>query len=255
MKNGTSWPRSCFNSRHKAAASGNSGESAVAKGGRSAERRAVPSFFVALVLAAGLAFPGHTAGQRPAVSLRVGGAGSTALAEDRVASDLLRAQVGRPVAEGVEARPALAPGVELAAAFPLRPRVAGEVALGWSRASLRAEEPGGAGWDAGDLELFHATLMVRWRWRPALAVSGGFGAVRYVADGAALFADGAELSPAVQGAAELGLPWWGGRTGVRAFAQMHRFNTPALRRAGASDGSVLRAGVQATVRLLDGGRS
>ena len=38
----------------------------MAKGGRSAERRAVPSFFVALVLAAGLALPGPTAGQRPA---------------------------------------------------------------------------------------------------------------------------------------------------------------------------------------------
>jgi len=252
MRFGTFWLGSCFILRHKAAASGNSGESAVAKGGRSAFERAVPSFFVPAFLLVPCLTQGTLAAQGPRLEIRLGAVASSALARDEVASTLLRQRVGAPVSGGVLAGPRPAPALEMALQLPLRPGLAAELALGYARSPLRVEEAEGGSWEAGNLDVLHGLIGIRWQWRPRVGVSGAFGALRYGADGRSFFAEGGEMNPGIETALDVRLPWRGGRTGVRAFAQVHRFNTPALRRAGAADGGVMRFGVQLTQRFFGG---
>ncbi|MEX0890892.1 MAG: hypothetical protein WEB88_01900 [Gemmatimonadota bacterium] len=224
----------------------------MAKGGRSAFERAVPSFFVPASLLALCLAPGTLAAQGPRLEFRLGVVASSALARDEVASTLLRQRVAAPVSREVLAGPRPAPALEMALQLPLRPGLAAELALGYSRSALGVEEAEGSSWDAGNLYVLQGLLGIRWQWRPGVGVSGAFGALRYGADGRAFFAAGGEMNPGIETALDVRLPWHDGRTGVRAFAQVHGFNTPALRRAGAADGGVMRFGVQVTQRFFGG---
>lgn len=226
----------------------------MARSGRSAIRQAVPFLFVPALLVLVSARTGPVAAQGPEVQLRVGAVASSPLAGDEVASALVRQRVGAPVATSVSARPRPAPTLGLAVQQPVRPGVAAELAVGHARSSLRVVEADGAVWDGGHVSVWQGFVGIRWQWRRAVALSGAFGALHYRADGRAFFARGGELNPGVEAALHGTLPWGGERAGVRLYIQMHRFNTPTLRQAGASDGGVLRAGVQATFRMRAAGR-
>jgi hypothetical protein len=218
--------------------------------GRSGRSRqhATARFVAAITIAACASVPGRAAGQGIAFEVRAGVVGSTPLAEDRIASQALLERLGARFDGGVKAVPAPSPIVAISARAPLRGRFEAELSAGWTFADLRASDAAGDR-SIQSLGAGHAIIGVRYRPASLWDVGGGFGVLRYVADDTGLFADGVDLSPLLEGSVGIAVPGSRGRVVLRATGQAHRFNTPALRFSRAADGTVLRASVQAGVRL------
>lgn len=206
------------------------------------------SVVIAWIAAVFSLVPASGGAQRVGIEVRGGIIGSSALAEDLVASQALLERLGARFDGSVRAVPAVSPILVVAAHAPLRGDFEGELSAGWTFGDLRASDGAGErsvqGLDAG-----HALIGVRYRPGARLDAGGGFGILRYFADEIGLFADGTDLSPLLEGSVGVTVPGFGGRVVVRAVGQAHRFNTPSLRFSRAAEGTVLRGSVQAGIRL------
>jgi hypothetical protein len=131
-----------------AAASGNSGESAVAKsGGRLAT---TARLFVCVSLMTGALSAGPAVAQR--LELRAGAVASSALVSDAIARGASTVQA--------TARPA--PLVGIVFLLPLRPAVSLEAGAAYAASNLRASDAGGS-WGGEALGVWQALVGVRYR--------------------------------------------------------------------------------------------
>lgn len=200
---------------------------------------------IAAVTAALSAVPSGSGAQT--LEIRAGMAVSGTLAEDLIANPRLIAALGDAWAGPVTAEPAAGPAFTLAAALPLRPRSALEIALGWTHSRLDAVDAAGTR-ELQDLGVGQATVGVRYSLFGPTEAACAFGVLRYFADGG-LFEGGSGLSPLVE--CGTGARWGPAHRAItlRAAGQAHRFRTPVLRDAGAQSGTVLRFVVQAGIAM------
>lgn len=184
-----------------------------------------------------LTWPGVSAAQEGALSLelRAGALYSTPLADARVV--VLDPQ--QPVEREMELGGGVAPFLAVGLLRDFGSRIWGEVQLGASFAGVDGDGPGGT-WDAGSLSTFHGTLGVRVGLDYGLDFRGGVGfVVLSASDDFAAFQEGDDTGLLVGGAVGY-RPLEDLPLRVEAGAQRHDFGTPALRRAGAQDGSIQR---------------
>lgn len=258
---GRMWTRTCVTAGHNmvAAASGKSGESAVARRAvvRSSGGRFV--FFMlrhrmsAALLAGGAAllWAAPAAAQAAGVELRLGVAGSTALVRDAVATSTPDSPRG---VEPVTARPSLAPVVAVRFLTPLRRALELELAAGWTFARLEAHETE-ASYRVQRLGIGQGTVGVRYAPTTRYYLRGAFGAIRYGPGEAGVLADGAVIEPMLEAGAGVARRVGAGLLSLELSGQAHPFNTGALQRAGGGQGFVYRVALTVGVALVRrGGR-
>jgi hypothetical protein len=240
------WLRSCPVPRHNSVSRGVRelrGER-HGKDGRSLLATAAPFFFVLLC-----AVP--VSAQRGGAYVVLGAAASSPLVRDGVATPELRRRAAGVVQSEVRVAPTAAVQAGGGWRVPVRERVALEVEVLWSPAQLGADEDG----QRRDLQRIHvlqAALGTTLRLRGGIEAGAGAGVIGYATARQGIFAEGASATPVVRAHAAVVLPGLNGRLAVRAAAHAHRFGTPALRRAGGTDGTVRRYDVGARLRLSGG---
>lgn len=209
--------------------------------------------FRKVAMLAGLAlttfgFPSPAAPQPPRFELRAGITGSTALAEDAVANTELQQILGAGFQGAVTATPSAGPTIAASMILPLRTRMLLDVSLAWTFARLHADDANGSR-PLQKIGIAQIGIGVRYQLRPAIDTGCGFGAARYNAAAAGLFATGSDVAPFIECGSGFRFEAGGRSFVLRAFGQAQRFRTPALRDAGAQTGSVLRFGAQAGIAI------
>lgn len=220
------WLRSCTSRRHNMVGRGERELRGERRGqdGRPSATTVAPSLYVPLLL---LLLPALAAAQQWRVEAHAGVLLSGDWVQDEIRAPA--ASSGTPAA-AVTAAPAPGLAVSLTAVGPLRPNMALDLAAGWSRAMLQAEDESTR--DVNPVQSAHALVGLRYRLANSVYAGAGIGALRTWGDEVPLFDGRAEISPL--GEASLGFePDLGGlRIVLRAAAQIHRFNARALEERG-----------------------
>ncbi|MGH7460626.1 MAG: hypothetical protein ACREMA_06310, partial [Longimicrobiales bacterium] len=180
------------------------------------------------------------------VEARLGALISTTLVEDLGANAALQLNLPADYASPVKIKLAPAPVASVGLVQDLSPRVSlelmGSVAVSKLRAHSRA-----ARWDMQDVSLAALSAAVRYAYRPRVNLHGGIGVTRFITESASIFSEGIDSEPLLELGVSTSIP--AGALPIRGAVRMqaHTFGTPALQRAGASNGRVLRLLIQAGI--------
>jgi hypothetical protein len=176
------------------------------------------------------------------VELRIGAMASTPLVVDTIVRTSVLRQLGitNREATGERVTQAVSPTAEVSVRTMLQPALSLEAVAGYTLARLHSSASDANVQNTG---VPHAGISLRYEVRERLHVRGGFGGLRY-GEGSGMLRDAGGIQPMIHGAAGATALALGRAVSVELFVQGHSFGTPALRRAGGTDGRVLRFGVR-----------
>jgi hypothetical protein len=179
------------------------------------------------------------------VELRVGAMASTPLVVDTIVRTSVLRQLGVTNRAAVEERvtQSVSPTAEVSVRTMLQPALSLEAVAGYTLARLHSSA---SAMNVQNTGVPHAAISLRYEVRERAYVRGGFGGLRY-GDGSGMLRDAGGIQPMIHAAAGASATTRGLAMSAELFAQGHSFGTPALRRAGGTDGRVLRFGARAGV--------